>query len=174
MKNTKKPDELEAMRVLVEQLEPLDAAARVRALKYLVDRLEIQIANVRPPEDDNKDVNPDAKPQPFGNKPLALTDLRSLVAEKQPASAIEMAVLTAYYLKEVASAEGQKDAITVADIERYFKQGGYPLPKVVRFALTNAKDAGYFESAGRGLYKLTPVGYNLAAHKMPTRAEKRK
>jgi hypothetical protein len=31
----------------------------------------------------------------------------------------------------------------------------------------NAKNAGYFESAGGGRYKLNTVGYNLVAHNLP-------
>jgi hypothetical protein len=177
--STSEPDELQVIRVLLEQLTPLDEAARRRVVGYAFEKLGISWEG-------------DAKTQtsgPRGNRPEVespikqssvsgqgsgyVKDLRTLVAEKQPASAMEMAVLVAYYLKEIAPEAEKKAAIAVADIERYFKQGGYPLPKVIRFVLTNAKEGGYFDSSARGQYALTTVGYNLAAHKMPTRAQKK-
>ena len=33
--------------------------------------------------------------------------------------------------------------------------------------LTNAKNAGYFESVGEGKFKLNAVGYNLVAYSLP-------
>ena len=60
-----------------------------------------------------------------------------------------MAVLVAYYLKEVATGDEKKESISVADIETYFVQGDFPLPKRPVTALTNAKSAGYLESADR-------------------------
>jgi hypothetical protein len=80
-----------------------------------------------------------------------------------------MAALVAYYLKHLAPAEDRKEAISREDIEKYFGQGGFPLPEKPQFTLTNAKNAGYFDSAGTGLYRLNPVGHNLVAHNLPSK-----
>ena len=93
-----------------------------------------------------------------------------------------MAALVAYYLKNHAPLGERKDSIATADIEKYFVQAGYPLPKSPRFTLSNAKNAGYFDPAERGFFKLNPVGHNLIAHglgkdggnKAPSRAAKTK
>jgi len=51
---------------------------------------------------------------------------------------------------------------------KLFKQAGYPLPKGMAQALVNTKNAGYLdETATRGAYKLSRVGYNLVTHSMP-------
>jgi hypothetical protein len=55
----------------------------------------------------------------------------------------------------------------VDDMIKYFKQAGFTLPKKPQFLLVNAKNAGYFDSAGTGKYRLNPVGYNLVAHNLP-------
>ena len=97
-------------------------------------------------------------------------DIRSLCDQKRPGSDVEMAVIVAYYLSELVPEDARRETIRTADITTYFKQAGHPLPSEPRFALKNAKVAGYLESAGHGQYKLNPVGHNLVAHTLP-RAE---
>lgn len=79
-----------------------------------------------------------------------------------------MACLVAYYLQEVAPEGERKDFINSADLEKYFKQANFKLPQRVQQVLPEAKSSGYFDSAGRGEYKLNAVGYNLVAHSLPS------
>jgi len=94
-------------------------------------------------------------------------DIRSLKQEKQPESAAQMACVVAYYLSEHAQEDGGASTITTSDLEKYFKQAGFPLPKKLEQVLADGKRSGYFEQVARGEYKLTRVGYNLVAHSMP-------
>lgn len=94
-------------------------------------------------------------------------DIRTLKDQKKPTSARQMVCLVAYYLQEVVPQEERKQSITTADVEKYFKQGNFKLPEALDQLLKDAKKSGYFESVGRGAYKLTRVGYNLVAHSMP-------
>lgn len=94
-------------------------------------------------------------------------DIRALKDEKQPDSARQMACVVAYYLMELAPEDERKQAITTADIERYFKQAKYALPTKLEQLLIDCKKSGYFEVVTRGEYKLTRVGYNLVTHSMP-------
>lgn len=96
-----------------------------------------------------------------------ITDIRTLKEQKKPRTAIEMAVLVAYYLGEVAPREERKETVQEEDIIKYFKQAGYPLPRATRQLLFNAKTAGYLDLVGRGKFKINPVGYNLVTHNMP-------
>ena len=98
-------------------------------------------------------------------------DIRRLKEEKQPGSANEMAALVAYYLAEVAGGTEKKSEVEISDVERYFKQANFRLPKHPKMALVNAKNAGYFDATGGGKYKLNPVGYNLVAHSLPRTVE---
>jgi hypothetical protein len=90
-----------------------------------------------------------------------------LKEDKKPDSSNQMAALVAYYLSEIADVPERKDAINTADLERYFKQASFKLPKSLSSTLPNATAAGYFDPAGSGLYKLNAVGYNLVAHGLP-------
>jgi hypothetical protein len=91
-------------------------------------------------------------------------DIKTLKEQKHPTSAKQMACVVAYYLAELAPE--RKETVTVADLEKYFKQAGYPLNQKMEQLLVDAKRAGFFESVARGEYTLTPVGHNLVAHKM--------
>jgi hypothetical protein len=78
-----------------------------------------------------------------------------------------MAALVGYYVAELAPEEDRRDTIDASDIERYFKTAPFPLPSKRSNTLPNATAAGYFDPAGRGKYRLNPVGHNLVVHGMP-------
>jgi hypothetical protein len=94
-------------------------------------------------------------------------DIKTFKERKNPTSARQMACLVAYYLSEIATGEERKDFVTTNDIEKYFKQGRYPLPNKLEQLLIDSRAAGYFETQSRGEYKLTRVGHNLVAHQLP-------
>lgn len=96
-------------------------------------------------------------------------DIRTLKEQKKPKSARQMACVVAYYLMDFAPEGEKSETVNASDLTKYFKQAGFPLPKTMSQILPDAKAAGYFEAAsGKGNYSLNAVGYNLAAHKLPT------
>lgn len=95
------------------------------------------------------------------------TDIRTLKEQKQPKSAAQMAAVVAYYLKEIAPGAERRDTIKTEDVETYFKQARFELPKKLEQLLADSKRAGYFEQVSRGEYRLTRVGHNLVAHRLP-------
>lgn len=95
-------------------------------------------------------------------------DIRKFTEEKKPTSARQMACLVAYYLQELAPIDERKDAISVEDLEKYFKQAKFRLPEKIAQVLVATKSAGYMDSTARGQYKLNAVGYNLVAHNLPS------
>ncbi len=97
------------------------------------------------------------------------TDIRSLRDSKEPRSAVEMAAIVAFYLNEIAPEGERRQAIGTADLDKYFKQAGFKLPKAQNMTLVNALSAGYFDRVGQGQYRLNPVGYNLVVHNLPAR-----
>jgi hypothetical protein len=94
-------------------------------------------------------------------------DIRALKEEKKPRSAIEMAAVVAFYLKEHAPPNERMNTVGKDQLEKYFKQANFRLPNRIGQLLPDAKAAGYFDSAERGKYKLNAVGYNLVAHSLP-------
>lgn len=93
-------------------------------------------------------------------------DIRTLKEEKDPKGNLQMACLVAYYLKELAPAADRKEVIKGDDLEKYFVQAGFPLPKKPGQVMVDAKAAGYFDPINRGEYKLNAVGHNLVTQKM--------
>lgn len=167
MSSTAGDAEIQAIEQVIAALEPLDQEARARVLDYTFKRLGIAEA---PFQVDSPSALPPSQspaPEPIVSPPGPRQDIRALRDEKQPKSANEMAAVVAYYLADLAPAEERKKEIGTADIEKYFKQAGHPLPGVVEKTLRNAAAAGYFDSAARGLYSLNPVGHNLVAHGLP-------
>jgi hypothetical protein len=61
--------------------------------------------------------------------PSGVTDVRSLKEQKKPATAMETAALLAYYLQHLAPASERKPDISAADVDKYFVQADFPLPK---------------------------------------------
>ncbi|MGB7991646.1 MAG: hypothetical protein WCF44_19760 [Candidatus Methylophosphatis roskildensis] len=159
-----------AIDLLISALEPLDEVSRATALLAVSRQLNISagISSAgahHAPADIPAEAAPSA--QPF-QPPMQRMDIRTLKEQKQPNSAKQMACVVAYYLKELAVPEERKDTVSTPDLERYFKQAGYKLSSRMAQVLVDAKSSGYFESTGRGEYKLNAVGHNLVAHNLPS------
>ena len=153
------------MAAILDALKGLEGESIQRVLDYVLGRLSL---------------NRPTRPSLSSAVPSSLTgdttktrqaSIRDLKEEKQPESLNQMAALVAYYLSELASDGERKDEITSADLEKYFKQAAFRLPRSLRMTLPNAAAAGYFDSAGAGRYRLNPVGYNLVVHGLPRSQE---
>ena len=151
---------------VVAALEPLDEAARMTAVRAACEHLEIAM-----PSNHSADTTAEIHSAPENVNPnlrvVPAADIRTLRTQKNPKSDIEMACIVAYYLESLATPDEQKPSIGKADVDKYFKQAGNKLPKRSDMLLVNAKAAGYFDSSGRGKYKLNPVGHNLVVHTLP-------
>lgn len=160
---------------IISALTDLDDITKLVAVKAACELLGINlgisnnqtipIQNQKQPITDNPEINSPEQ----GDKPqLPIQDIRSFKDDKQPSNGIEMACLVAYYLENLVAEDESSVDIGKADLEKYFKQASFPLPKVPSQTLVDAKSAGYFDSTSkRGRYKLNPVGYNLVAHTLP-------
>ncbi len=166
--------EVAAIGQVLSALGSLTGAARERVLDYVTRALGINLGRAAPARTGLSVI---ADPPVVGGTPAAsnptttqpVTDIRSLKDAKQPSSANQMAALVAYYLAELAPEGERRDVIDASDLERFFKQAGYPLPQRVSMTLPNAASSGYFDATGEsGKYKLNPVGHNLVAHSLPT------
>lgn len=106
-------------------------------------------------------------PAPLEVPATQVQDIRGFKEQKRPATAIEMACVVAYYLRNVAPQAERKAVVTADDMQRYFVQGNFPLPKALPQLLPNTKAAGYVDALGGGSYRLNAVGHNLVAHSLP-------
>ena len=158
---------------IVEALESLDEKSRSTALSAVCAHLGITTPNTPVATGSNRlplqSELQASKPALTAQKShKAVVDIRTLKADKQPTSTSQMACLVAFYLQEHAPEHERSNTVTTQDLEKYFKQAGFKLPKKMQQVLIDAKRAGYFDSTGRGEYRLNAVGYNLVAHSLPS------
>jgi hypothetical protein len=166
MPQTNADAEIRALQAVIEALEPLDDEARNRVLDYTLKRLGMrELSVVSSLTGHAREASPQTEIEVL--KPAEPTDIRSLREAKQPSSAVEMAAVVAYYVAEVAPADERKEAVTTADLEKYFKQANYRLPTRIATTLNSAAAAGYLDRAARGEYRLNPVGFNLVTQTLP-------
>lgn len=162
--------ELTAISAILKALDGLDGESMQRVLDYVFSRLSIAR-----PSSVGSGILTAAAPQISAAGTVSAprqVSIKDLKDEKQPDSSNQMAAIVAYYLSELAPDNERKPTVTAQDIERYFKQARFNLPKKINMALVNAAAAGYFDAVGNGAYKLNPVGYNLVAHGLPRDASK--
>jgi hypothetical protein len=163
-KNKVGPDaELRAIQSIMDALDGLDGDALQRVIAYVFNRLSISTPSRLQISTPSFATGP-APVQSASDARSHVPSIRDLKEEKKPESSNQMAAIVAYYLSDVA---GTKDSISTADIEKYFKQAAFKLPKKIQQTLPNAAAAGYFEAQGNGVYRLNPVGYNLVVHGLP-------
>lgn len=164
--------QLQATEHVVRALTPLDSGARSRVVVHVCQLLDIPVGSPSTiiPSSAAQPANPSIITPLQSSTPGRFSDIRSLKDSKAPKTHIEMACLVAYYLKEHAPTEERRTEISTADIEKYFNQAGFALPKHPRMVLPSAKNAGYFDTAERGNYKLNPVGFNLAAYGLSSKS----
>ena len=164
-KNSSADKELKAIGVILSALEKLDGDSIQRVLDYVFGRLSLE-SRSRAVAVSGPTSGPSTQSAIDGS-PSHRPSIRDLKNDKQPESSNQMAALVAYYLSEVAGEGERKEAVNTSDLEKYFKQAGFRLPRRMPQVLPNAAAAGYLDSAGSGYYKLNPVGYNLVVHAMP-------
>lgn len=166
----------QAIDQILSALESLDERSRKTVMAAVSGHLGIPaieqppahgapIAGSREPVKDTDELT--TKTSKHSSPPVSVVDIRTLKNQKQPQSARQMACLVGYYLQELAPEGERKDTLDASDLEKYFKQAGFPLPGKLSQVLIDCKKSGYIDSVERGVYKLNAVGYNLAVHKLP-------
>ncbi len=154
--------EIEAIKVVLVALSPLSEKARASVLEYVTRRLAVSVAERK----DGASVSNVAVSAASASS-VDTIHLKTLKEQKKPRSANEMAALVAHFLENQAPEKERKSTINQEDIKTYFKIAEFRLPRTLRVTLPNAKNAGYFDSAGDGEYRLNAVGHNLVVHSMP-------
>jgi len=159
----------QAIDEIVAALSTVPDAVRQVAIKAACDHLAIPMPNPQATAGEaaaTKGAGTLTQLAPLGDQEQVI-DIRTLAQQKNPSTTYEKACLIAFYLQRRAPADERKNTVTAEDLNRYFIQAGFPLPKRMEQVLVNSKAAGYFDSESRGAYRLNPVGHNLVAHSLP-------
>ncbi|MFA7254861.1 MAG: hypothetical protein WC133_02015 [Candidatus Omnitrophota bacterium] len=156
-----------AIDLIVSVLKGLDQNAQFTALKASCEYLGIPALGNFKKSETLREMSSGESPLFEVTPEPKIVDIKTLRNQKNPKTVLEMAAIVAFYLAELSPKEDRKTDVTVQDLVKFFKQAGFPLPKRPDAIFGNAKNAGYFEPTSWGRFRLTPVGYNLAAHNLP-------
>lgn len=159
--------EIEAIKTILKTLEGLDDEVRKNVMEYVMKR-----TGFTPPTGAGQDFslssNGGQERSNSQGESEEIQHIKQFKETKGPKSALEMAVVIAYYLQYVAEEDKRKDRVGTGDLQTWFRIADFPLPTGdMRYVLNNAKNAGYLDSVGNGEYKLNAIGYNLVKHNLP-------
>jgi hypothetical protein len=102
------------------------------------------------------------------------SNIRSFTDMKAPKSDQQFAAVVAYFYQFEAKADERKDEIDAEVMKEAARLAGRAQVERWNMTLTNAKNAGYLDSAGAGKFKLSSVGENLVAITLPNNDAPRK
>ncbi len=164
-----KLDDFDAIRVLVETLSPFEINDRERIIRWACEKMgmaAIQSVNTMGAKATASVNNPSVSINEKRESPQS-RDIKSFYAEKSPKSDIQLAAVVAYYYKFEAPSSEHKEAINGDDLVDACRKIDCTRPARARQTMLNAFNAGYFDKAGVGQYRLNAVGENLVAMVLP-------
>lgn len=168
MTSTLKPrDEFDAVRMVVEILKDLTAEEQARVIRYAQEKLgwaggaQSAIPGFAVPGLSVPGVSGSVA-APKG------VDIASFMQTKNPINDVQFATAVAYYYAFEAPQATRKFEIGPNDLLDAARQSGRPRKKNPIQTLHNTMSRGYLDKAGRGTFKINPVGENLVAMGLPS------
>lgn len=154
----------DAAKSIVEALKGLDKPSQSLAIRFASETLGLSALGMPPP---SSVANTSQVPQPELRGATHSTDIKQFTAAKEPKSDQQFAAVAAYFYRFEAPEPDRKDAIDANTLKEAARLSGRRQAKNWTFTLTNAKNAGYLDSAGSGQYRINSVGENLVAIALP-------
>jgi hypothetical protein len=156
---TEKPDDLEAVRKLVDVLSSFGAADQERIIRWAREKLGLPSQGQVPAREQEALVGAAGAGGSDGAK-----DIKTFVTEKNPTTDNQFATTVAYYYRFVAPTADKKEAISADDLQEACRLTGRKrLPRPAQ-ALINAHKNGLLDKGtNRGEYVISTVGENLVA-----------
>lgn len=169
---TKPADDLEAIRLVIQALEPFDSKDRERIVRWAEEKLGMTSAStITPPTGSAAAPNPALPHQAAAPAPTPATgvkDIKTFVMAKQPKSDNQMAAVVAYFHHFEAAAGERKESIGKEDLIDACRKSDRKRPARPEQVLVNTYHAGLLDKAGTaGQYRLNSVGENLVAMVLP-------
>ncbi|THU40482.1 hypothetical protein FAM09_11520 [Niastella caeni] len=169
---TKKHDDLEATKAIIEALEPFEAKERERIIRWACEKLGIiQQTVVQTAPQKEVIVQPAVTPGAHAiQQGQSLTkDLKTFLSEKSPKSNNQLAAAVAYYYMFEAPQNERKHFIVKEDLQNACRIAGLERLTKPEMTLFNAYNGGLLDKgAENGTYKINSVGENLVAMTMPS------
>lgn len=164
---TAKVDDLEAVRVLVETLEPFTSDDRERIIRWAREKLGMTAVVGPAALTSRLEPASDETATAAAAVTHGAVDIKKFVTEKAPRSDVHFAATVAYFYQFKSLDRQRKDSITKEDLVEACRQVDRKRPKRPAQVLVNAYHDGLFDRGGKGSYKLNSVGENLVAMALP-------
>ena len=171
-----KPDDLEAVRIIVDTLSAFDATEQERILRWSREKLGLS-TDAQGSAAVNTQTSIASPAPPYGalgsRSHDTAVDIKSFIAEKIPSSDNQFAAAVAYYYRFEAPEAVRKEAITADDLQEACRLTDRSRIQKPAQTLINAHNVGLLDKAGdRGAYSISTVGENLVAMTLPSGAGK--
>ena len=154
-----------------------DKTEQERIIRWISESLGLTTPSSEPSGGVGSPVAPPSFAGPSGtlvphpHEPKRSKDIRSFMGEKKPKSDVQVASVIAYFYRFEAPQADRKETLNATELDDASRQArGYGFRKPL-VTLNNARQTGYFDSAGRGQFKLNAVGENLVAMALPSTSD---
>jgi len=155
----------DAAKAIVEALKGLDKTSQVLAFRFAGETLGLQAAPSGPGP---LAVGVSATPQAIqSNTQRNSTDIKQFTAAKAPKSDQQFAAVVAYFYRFEAPETQRRETIDADALQEAARLAGRKRPPKPGMTLLNAKNQGYLDAAGNGLFRISSVGENLVAIALP-------
>ena len=164
------PDDLEAVRMLVETLQGFDAKDQERIIRWAREKIGLQPSTPQQPVPSSGEAaNLGARSgTPVASSEGGRPDIKSFVNEKSPVSDIHFAAVVAYYYQFEVAEDEKKEAINSEDLQEACRKANRQRLASPSKTLNNAHMRGLLDKTGeRGVFKINSVGENLVAMTLP-------
>ncbi|MHB0769275.1 hypothetical protein [Bradyrhizobium sp. 5.13L] len=156
-------NEFDAAKIIAETLAGLDRPQQERALRFASEALGLKM-----PDTSTARQAEHLPSVETVREPTRALDIKQFTDSKAPQSDQQFAAVVAYYYLFEAPAHTRRETINAEFLGEAARLATRKRPS--RYALNNAKRAGYLDSAGHGEFRLNTVGENLVAITLPGKA----
>ena len=165
---TSKPDDLDAVRTIVDTLTPFDSDTQVRVIRWACEKLGVKSPQA-PPRKKELGGDQDKDSTPSDDVGSGSVDIKTFITSKAPSSNNEFAACVAYFYQFEAKDSAQKSSIDGDDLQDACRLAGRERLTRPSQTLGNAHTAGLLDKADdRGSYSISTVGENLVAMTLPS------
>lgn len=162
---TDKADDLEAVRKVTQVLSEFAAADQERIIRWTREKIGLPAQPRETAEDQGGAPSTGSIQRELAG---GVTDIRTFVAQKNPASDNQYAATVAYYYRFVAPQATRKEFITADDLQQACRLTGRNRFARPAQTLINAHTNGLLDKgSSRGEYTISTVGENLVAVTLP-------
>lgn len=170
-------DDLDAVRTIVDALEPFDATDRDRIMRWVSEKLGLAapslVTHPAAPVVSTSSPAPTAQSLVASADSVGHTDLKTFVASKKPSSDAQFAAVIAYYYRFEAKEGEKKIAVGSEDLQNACRLASRDRLSNPGQTLRNACSRGLLDKAdGKGEYAINTVGENLVAVTLPGAEDK--